>query len=228
MNLRERHRDVAAYALGVLDPSDAFRFEEHLSECVLCAVRLADFTPVSSALAELAGPGRPLQAVSQLPSPSLLDRLLREVAVRRRHSSRRRLRLVAAAAALIVALPVVMVGLMDGNGGGGPDARIVATDAATGVHGAVDLRTADWGTAVALRMAQLRGPRTCELVVVDRDGKEHKVTTWSVPAGGYGIAGSPGNENPLDLEAATALRPGEIDRFEVRTMRGERLVTLDR
>ncbi|MGW2564590.1 anti-sigma factor family protein [Streptomyces sp. NPDC001514] len=246
MNLRERHRDVAAYALGVLDPSDAFRFEEHLSECVLCAVRLADFTPVASALAELAGPGRPdgagapgtgpSQSTSEstsplpLPSPSLLDRLLLEVAELRRRSSRRRLRLVIAAAALIVALPAVTAALMDGDGkvSGGPDARIVATDAATGVYGAVDLRTADWGTAVALRMAQLRGPRTCELVVVGKDGKEHRITTWSVPSGGHGVPGSPGGEDPLDLEAATALRPAEIDRFEVRTVQGERLVTLDR
>ncbi|MGW1884661.1 anti-sigma factor family protein [Streptomyces sp. NPDC001970] len=228
MNLRERHRDVAAYALGVLDPSDAFRFEEHLSECVLCAVRLADFTPAASALAELAGPG-PGRAPTPAPSPKLLDRLLHEVAARRRHSSRRRLRLVVAAAALIVALPAVTPALVDGAGarGGRPDARIAATDAATGVYGAVDLRAKDSGTSVALRVARLRGPRTCELVVVGRDGEEHRVTTWSVPSGGHGVPGSPGDGSPLDLEAATALRPDEIDHFEVRTVRGERLVTLN-
>ncbi|MCX4514121.1 zf-HC2 domain-containing protein [Streptomyces sp. NBC_01619] len=227
MNLREQHRDVAAYALGVLGPADAFRFEEHLSECVLCAVQLSDFTPIASALSDLSGPGRP----EQPPAPRLLERLLHEVALRRRNSSRRRLRLVAAAAALIVALPAVAAGLAGGRtagGKGGPDERIAATDSATGVYGAVDLRSADWGTSVALRMARLPGPRTCVLVAVGKDGKEHTVTTWSVPSRGYGIPGSPEAAEPLDVEVGTALRREEIGRFEVRTVRGEHLVSLAR
>ncbi|MGW7369902.1 anti-sigma factor family protein [Streptomyces sp. NPDC054841] len=223
MNLRERHRDVAAYALGVLDPADAFRFEEHLSECVLCAVRLTDFTPVVSALSDLAGPGRP----ETPPAPRLLDRMLHEVGAFHRRSSRRRLRLVAAAAALIVALPALVVGLSR-DAGAGPVERIAATDSASGVYGAVDLRASDWGTAVALRVARLRGPRTCELVAIGKDGEEHTVTSWSVPSGGYGIPGSPGNEKPLDIEVGTAMQDREIDRFEVRTVNGDRLVSLKR
>ena len=30
MRSLERHRDVGAYALGVLDEADTFRFEDHL------------------------------------------------------------------------------------------------------------------------------------------------------------------------------------------------------
>ena len=37
MRSQETHRDVAAYALGVLDEADAFRFEDHLMECPRCA-----------------------------------------------------------------------------------------------------------------------------------------------------------------------------------------------
>ncbi|UNM12689.1 zf-HC2 domain-containing protein [Streptomyces formicae] len=207
MDLRERHRDVAAYALGVLEPADAFRFEEHLSECVPCALWLTDLAPVASALSGLDPVTRP--------SAGLLDRLLHEVAERRRSGSRSRLRLVAAAAALIVAVPAVAVGLADGGSGG----RISATDAATGVYGAVGLRATEWGTALTLRMARVRGPRICELVAVATDGSERPVITWSVPD-------SPGSEDPLDLEAATALRPDQVDRFEVRTTSGERLVSL--
>ena len=33
MRSLERHRDVGAYALGVLDEAEAFRFEDHLMEC---------------------------------------------------------------------------------------------------------------------------------------------------------------------------------------------------
>ncbi|MEI5009494.1 zf-HC2 domain-containing protein [Streptomyces sp. PmtA] len=204
MNLREQHRDVAAYALGVLDPADAFRFEEHLSECGLCALRLSDFAPVASALGALAGPG----PAGEPPAPRLLERLLGEVAALRRRSSRRRLRLVAAAAALIVALPAVAAGLSRGQDGpvaGGPDERITATDGATGVYGAVDLRSKGWGTAVALRMAKLSGPRTCRLVAVARDGREYDVSHQLVgargrlrhgDAGGGGGAGHGGGDGP--------------------------------
>ncbi|MCZ7456677.1 zf-HC2 domain-containing protein [Streptomyces sp. WMMC940] len=226
MNLREQHRDVAAYALGVLDPVDAFRFEEHLADCGLCALRLSDFAPVASALSDLAGPGR----ADEPPAPRLLERLLHEVAVRRRRGSRRRLRLVAAAAALIVALPAAAVSLSRGPDGpvtDGPDERITATDGATGVYGAVDLRSKGWGTAVALRMAKLPGPRTCRLVAVAKDGKEYAVTSWSVPAVGYGT-GAPGAEEEMDMEVGTALRRDEIGHFEVRTDSGEHLVSLDR
>ncbi|MER6997899.1 zf-HC2 domain-containing protein [Streptomyces sp. NPDC000410] len=195
MDLLERHRDVAAYALGVLTPADAFRFEEHLSECVLCAVRLAEFTPVASALSSFAGPGRP----EARPSPRLLDRLLEGVAVRRRRGARRRLRLVAAAAALIVALPVATV-VLDG-----PERA----------SGAVSLRGTDWGTEVTLRLGGVPGAQTCELVVVGRDGRDYPVATWT----------SAGNEEPLGMEAGTALRPEEIDHLEVRTVGGERLVS---
>ncbi|GFH37963.1 zf-HC2 domain-containing protein [Streptomyces pacificus] len=226
MNLREQHRAVAAYALGVLDPSDAFRFEEHLAECGLCALQLSDMAPLASALGALAGPGR----ADEPPSPRILELLLHEVATLRRRGSRRRLRLVAAAAALVVALPAVAVGLFPGREGavtGGPDERIAATDGATGVYGAVDLRSRGWGTAVALRMAKLPGPKTCRLVAVARDGREYAVTSWSVPVGGYGT-GATGAEDELDMEVGTVLRREEIGRFEVRTESGEHLVSLDR
>ncbi|MGQ4427661.1 zf-HC2 domain-containing protein, partial [Streptomyces violaceoruber] len=36
MRSLERHRDVGAYALGVLDEAEAFRFEDHLMECPRC------------------------------------------------------------------------------------------------------------------------------------------------------------------------------------------------
>ncbi|MFD5427293.1 anti-sigma factor family protein [Streptomyces sp. NPDC127084] len=228
MNLRERHRDVAAYALGVLDPSDAFRFEEHLSECVLCAVRLTDFAPVASALGELGAPGASEAPVTR-PSAALLGRLLGTVAEDRRRGARRRLRLVAAAAALIIALPVGVLGLLkDGAGAEGGVSRLVATDAATGVYGAVELHRKAWGTAVALRLAKVTGPRTCELVVVGKDGAEHPLSTWSVPQDGYGLPGAAGNGKPLDIEVATALTPDEIGHVEIRTETGERLVSLDR
>ncbi|WP_405603971.1 zf-HC2 domain-containing protein [Streptomyces sp. NBC_01410] len=221
MSMQQRHRDVAAYALGVLEPADAFRFEEHLAECMMCTVQLSDFTSVAASLAELGGPER----VEASLSPRLLDRLTGEVAAERRRGRRRRLQLVAAAAALIVTLPVAAVALR-GGGSGPAGQRVEATDAKTGVTASAALQDRQWGTAVSLHLSQLKGPRTCSLVAVGKNGIEHPVLSWAVPEGGYGIPGSPGHEEPLDIEGGTDLPSGEIARWEVRAADGQPLVTL--
>ncbi|TQK50602.1 putative zinc finger protein [Streptomyces sp. SLBN-118] len=221
MSPQQRHRDIAAYALGVLEPADAFRFEEHLAQCVMCTVQLSDFTSTAASLAELAGPAR----VEATVSPGLLDRLTGEVALERHRSRRRRLRLVAAAAALIVALPVAAVALRDG-GSGPARQEVAAKDARTGVSVSAALQDRQWGTAVSLHVWDVKGPRTCTLVAVGKNGTEHPVLSWAVPEGGYGIAGSPGHEEPLDIEGGTDLPSGEIARWEVRAADGQPLVTL--
>ncbi|WP_327327408.1 zf-HC2 domain-containing protein [Streptomyces sp. NBC_01210] len=222
MSMQQRHRDVAAYALGVLEPADAFRFEEHLSECVTCTVQLSDFASLAASLSELGGPGR----VEPLPSGQLLERLTDEVTMVRRRSSGRRLRLVAAAAALIVGAPTAVVALQDQAGGPAVGQRVVAKDARTGVTASAAIENRAWGTAVALRLAGLTGPATCRLVAIGKDGIEHPVLSWSVPAGGYGNPDSPGHEQPLDIEGGTDVPSGEIGRWEVRTLDGQPVVTL--
>lgn len=221
MSRQEPHEDVAAYALGVLEPADAFRFEEHLAECVMCAVRLSDFTAVARAVAELAGPAR----TDARPSPRLLDRLTQRVALEQRRARRRRLRLAVAAAVLIVGLPAAVVAAEDGGGRAEP-VRVVAADPVTGVRASVALEDRTWGTSVAMRLAGLPGPRTCRLVAIGKDGVEHPVLSWWVPAGGYGVADGPGYAGPLDIEGTTGLHTGEIGRWEVRGDRGERLLSI--
>ncbi|MGW5680100.1 zf-HC2 domain-containing protein, partial [Streptomyces sp. NPDC003860] len=49
----QRHEDVAAYALGVLEPADAHRFEDHLARCGRCRVQLSGFAATAGALREL-------------------------------------------------------------------------------------------------------------------------------------------------------------------------------
>ncbi|WP_190140505.1 zf-HC2 domain-containing protein, partial [Streptomyces longispororuber] len=76
MRSLERHHDAGAYALGVLDAADAFRFEDHLMDCPACRARLT----------ELAAPVRLLRAhrgplpEPPAPGPALLGRLLTAVA----------------------------------------------------------------------------------------------------------------------------------------------------
>ncbi|MEU0374805.1 zf-HC2 domain-containing protein [Streptomyces sp. NPDC006283] len=220
MSRQQPHQDVAAYALGILEPADAFRFEEHLAGCVPCAVGLSDFTGLATALSELAGPVR----LDARPGPKLLERLTAAVADQRRRDRRRRLRLVAVAAALIVALPTALVAARGVQEPAPP--RVVASDPVSGVTASVALEDRDWGTAVAMRLTGLAGPRTCRLIAIGKDGVEHPVLSWWVPEGGFGVQKEPGREGPLDLEASTGLHTAEIGRWEVRSDSGERLLSI--
>ncbi|MGW0558242.1 anti-sigma factor family protein [Streptomyces sp. NPDC002926] len=221
MSMQERHRDVAAYALGVLEPADAFRFEEHLSDCVTCTVQLSDFASLAASLSELGGPCR---VEPPVPSGQLLERLAAEVTMVRRRSNGRRLRLVAAAAALIVGAPAAVVALQDAAPPAGR--QVAAKDATTGVTASAAIQDRAWGTSVALRLAGLTGPSKCRLIAVGKDGIEHPVLSWAVPAGGYGNPDTPGHEQPLDIQGGTDVRIGEIGRWEVRTLDGRPVVTL--
>ncbi|MFI1938792.1 zf-HC2 domain-containing protein [Streptomyces purpureus] len=202
MSLRERHRDVAAYALGVLEPGDAFRCEEHLEGCPRCARWLTEFARLERCLAELREPVRPL-------APPPLTR-------RARPRPRSRARLVAVAAALILAMPAAGLALREGDA---PPAasRASVTDPVTGVAVAASWSERPWGTDVAMRVSGVDGPRVCDLVVVGRDGREHPVMSWWVPARGQ--------DSPV-VEGATALPAGEIDRLVVRERGGGALVSL--
>ncbi|MEV5976518.1 zf-HC2 domain-containing protein [Streptomyces sp. NPDC052114] len=207
MRPQERHRDAGAYALGVLDPADAFRFEDHLSGCPACLLALDELTPTARQLTCL---GRGTQVVA--PSPGLLDRLLGETGRLRAARRRRSLCAVAAAVLLAVGAPAVSVVTADGNG---PSARVSAGEG--GVRATLTAYDRAWGTEIGLTV---RDPGAsgwvCELVAVATDGSEQTVTTWRAPAGTvrtWGVA---------------ALRPARTDRYEVRTADGKRLLTLPR
>ncbi|WP_240135696.1 hypothetical protein [Streptomyces sp. MUM 178J] len=225
MSAQQRHRDAAAYALGVLEPADAFRFEEHLARCVMCAVWLSDFAPTTAALAELSGP---CPVWGCRPGGRMLDRLTREVAGRARRARRRRLALVAAAAALVVALPAGVVAYRGGAAGEADAAgrTTVVRDAASGVTAEATTRDQEWGTAVALRLSGLAGladRKAFRLVAVGKDGADHPVLGWSQPSGSGPRGGA---EEPVTLEGGTDLPSGEIARWEVWDEGGERVLSL--
>ncbi|GAA3308936.1 zf-HC2 domain-containing protein [Streptomyces cinereospinus] len=214
MRSLERHRDVGAYALGVLDEAEAFRFEDHLMECPRCAVQVTAFGPTARqlmlyrratprAVQPLAGPG-----------PRLLDRLLGEVAARRR--SGRRLRLAAVAAAVVCALAGAAIAAVAERGDRA--VMVSATDERSGVWARVTTEDVPWGGKVVLEVKDAAGPRACRLVVIGGDGSEETAANWTVPRH---------DARSHTLRGATALHPDQIDRYEVRTTAGQRLVTLD-
>ncbi|MFH9861416.1 zf-HC2 domain-containing protein [Streptomyces sp. NPDC017202] len=215
MRSLERHRDVGAYALGVLDEAEAFRFEDHLMECPRCAAEVTEFgaTTRQLMLYRRATP----RAVHPFagPGPQLLDRLLHEVAARRRAVGRRLLYAVAAAVVAAVAGPVLA---MTAAAGGEEPARVVAaTDQRSGVWAQVTSEDELWGSQVELEVKDAAGPRACHLIVIGHDGSEETVTSWTVPDH---------DARPNTIKGGATMRTDEIARYEVRTMTGETLVVL--
>ncbi|MGV9291122.1 zf-HC2 domain-containing protein [Streptomyces sp. NPDC003719] len=213
MRSLERHRDVGAYALGVLDEADAFRFEDHLMECPRCTAQVTEFGPTARQLMLYRGATPRLVHPLTRPGPTLLDRLLSQVAAHHRTGRRRLLYAVAAAVVCAVAGPALALQAQQDA----PGVRVTATDERTGVWAQVTAEDEAWGSDVELEVKDGAGPRSCRLVAVGRDGAEETVTTWSVPDH---------DARPSTLRGGAALRPGQTARYEVRTMDGERLVTL--
>ncbi len=241
----DRHTDVGAYALGVLDAADADRFEAHLAGCDRCAAELEELMGLPPLLAEFKESAPTPQTVTATPGPGVLDGLLDEVAAARGTRRRRRLYLVAAAAVLIIGGPLAAVSMTSAESGTGTEAvpplanavraqyaegeRVTSVDPDTKVAAGVSMAPRPWGTQIVLELANVKGPLTCDLVAVGKDGRRQTVTTWAVPPGGYGIKDSAAkwNRQPLYAAGGAALGRGDIDRFEIRTLAGERLATVD-
>jgi hypothetical protein len=212
MRSLERHRDVGAYALGVLEPADAFRFEDHLMECPQCAMQIRELAPTTRSLRAYAqATPRAVHPMTR-PGPALLDRLLENVVSVRRRGRRRWLSAVAAAVVFAVAGPAVA---MIAGGSGGEQERIAATDPTTGVWAEVTTRDRAWGSDVDLMVKNVSGSHPCELVVIGRDGSEETVLSWQAGGG-----------KPAPMQGSAAMHPSEITQYEVRRSDGQRLVML--
>lgn len=225
MRIPEPHRNVGAYALGVLGAADAFRFEEHLAQCPLCTVRAAEFGAVTAVLAEHARRTPPGVDPVVRAGPELMRRAMGAVADARRRSRRRRLALVAAAVVVVVLAvggPLVVVGESAGSGGPPGQAQVqrwAAADRSTGVAAVVTTGAKEWGTDIGLEVSRVPVAGVCALVAVGRDGSEETVTTWSVTGP---------DEKPVSVQGGAASDPAAIDRFEIRAADGRRLLQLTR
>lgn len=222
------HVDVGAYLLGALDEPEMTRFEEHLAECEQCGRELDELSGLLPVLAEMREDG---VAFAELPGgDAMLQRLLAEVSGERRARKRRRLVAVAAAAVLVIGGPAIAVLATDDGGSGTPVAsqsfapdRRSASDPATGVQATVGIADKGWGSVVDLRLSGVRGPLTCSLVVIARNGSGQTVATWSVPEAGYGVDTQP---RPLTVHGAAGLHKADISRFDVRAENGKLLVSV--
>ncbi|MEV5953225.1 zf-HC2 domain-containing protein [Streptomyces sp. NPDC051987] len=216
MRSLERHRDVGAYALGVLDEAEAFRFEDHLMECPSCTAHVTEFGPAARQLMlyRRATP-RFVHPMAQ-PGPRLLDRLLAEVATR--HRAKRRRLLYGLAASVVLA--VAGSGIVAYVGHDAPPAVQVtaATDARSGIWAQVTSQATDSGSTIELQVKDSDGARSCRLVAVGDDGSEQIVTTWAERSHDARVS---------TMTGGSSMHPDEIDRYEVRNSDGQLLVTLD-
>ncbi|MFF7228744.1 Putative zinc-finger [Streptomyces sp. 2323.1] len=240
----DRHTDVGAYALGVLDAADADRFEAHLVGCDRCAAELEQLMRLTPVMAEFKQSAPTPQTITAVPGPAMLDGLLDVVTTTRRGRARRRLFLVAAAVVLIVGGPVATFALKGTEAPESPPSpplanavraqyaageKVSSVDPDTKVSAGVSMAARPWGTQVVLELANVKGPLACDLVAVGKDGKRQTVTTWAVPKGGYGIPGSTAkwNREPLYAAGGAALNRGDIDHFEINTLDGKRLAKVN-
>jgi anti-sigma-K factor RskA len=182
----EHVHDVAAYALGTLDPEDRARLEAHLPGCAECREVLASVEGLPRLLAmvppDVVTSGEPAQprALSEAkPSEAMYQRLLAAALTRRR--SRRRLALTAAAAVLIVGGTAGTVAVLQARSG--PAVQVVAGRAGQ-VKATVWLRPTDTGTNLRLQLTGVPSEEHCSLVVVDRDGHREVVSTWEATYSG--------------------------------------------
>ncbi|MGW4382943.1 anti-sigma factor family protein [Kitasatospora sp. NPDC004531] len=202
------HGDLAAHLLGALEPEREARFAAHLAHCPRCTAEAAELAPVTALLAELA-PAAGRDAAPPEPPPELLDRLAGQVAAERRRAKVRRLVLAAVAAILALGGPAVTWALTEGPQVAAVAQQFSATDAATGVSATVGVDPAAWGSRITLDLGHLSGPQSCTLVAVGTDGSRQTVTSWTVPATGYGAT------TGLRTGGGTGLAPSAIARFEV-------------
>ncbi|MEE1782479.1 zf-HC2 domain-containing protein [Streptomyces sp. SP17BM10] len=215
------HVDAGAYVLGLLEPAERAAFEEHLTGCPRCAEQVAELGPVEPVLAGYAASAAAfgLDPAGPPPGPdsALLERLVTEVSAGRRRGRVRRLVLALAATAMVAAGPVVTAAVVGGSAAPAVVAvaqQFSATDPNTGARAVVGVDGTTWGSRVTLELSEVRGPLTCTLVAVSHAGERQTVTTWNVPADGYGA--QPDSRDALHTGGGTALQPGQIDRFEVR------------
>ncbi|GGM71848.1 hypothetical protein GCM10012275_47950 [Longimycelium tulufanense] len=234
------HIDVAAYALGVLDPDDAETFEEHLVDCPRCRSELVELAVLPDLLEQARRRDLLIPAPSETAEDgagALQGALDRVVTLRRRR--RRTLVFAAAAAAtLVVAAPVINETLRSSppthdrastTTSIPPDPpqpleaaqTLVGFNPANRTNARLTIRTGAWGTGIDMELKGVRGPLRCELVAVSRGGETHSAGGWRVPDKGYGVPGSP---DPLQWQGGVALSAKDIERFEVRTDRGDTLV----
>lgn len=245
------HVDVAAYVLGILDEPDDATFTQHFAHCPRCRAEFRELSDLPRLLDQVT-PNRVERKRSRpptAPSKQVLARALDEIGVARR-SRRTSARWLAAAAAVItLAVGSVVVWQLGGKDPApqnqaaptsapsasstsipetGSDVvagarRVSANNPATGVAATIGIEPQSWGTRINLELRGVLGPMQCSIVAVSRSGASQPVTSWSVPASGFGVPNSP---EPLRITGNVGFDQEDIERFDIRRDGGPDLLVV--
>lgn len=216
---------MAAYSLGLLEPSDREDFEAHLAQCPSCPAELADFASMADLFAGIG----PVSVDGEVPDEAAVtDLVSRRAAVIRRQTRQRGLIALAASVVLLaggvaagqaVASPKAMQTPLTRIAG----SRHSATNPSTGITGLVGLVSKPWGTAITLDLSKVKGPLDCELIAVSRSGERRVMVGWMIPSAGYGVAGHPGH---LLIQGGTSIDLLNLSKIEVEVVHGKTLLTI--
>ncbi|TQN45773.1 putative zinc finger protein [Humibacillus xanthopallidus] len=217
------HVLLGGYLLGGLSDADHSAFTEHLRTCAACQAELGQVSGLPRLLA-LAGPAggphlSPDAEGDAAAAPSVSDdeelpRLLSAVA-RRRQTRRRWFTAVAAAAAAVLFGAGLWLGPRLTAPPELPTTHVVAAPApGSSVRVDVALVTRGWGTQLDLDCEDMPTSGQLTLYVIDRKGGSTAAASWRGTPTGYS-----------QLTGATALRPNEIQRLEIRDGKGQVLAS---
>jgi hypothetical protein len=233
------HDLLGAYALGVLDPTEAYAVDAHVASCPVCREDLAQLGALKDSLGLV-----PPEAFLDGPPEGgdlLLQRTLRALRADRARASRQRFALVAAA---LVALLVVAAGagVLAGRGqsppqvlppprattapgatGPGatapaPGSRTVsATDPTTGAKiTAVVTPAAGW-VRVHADVGGIKAGKRCQLVILPRNGGAVIAGSWLVSA--------KGEKDGTSLDGSALVAIDDVAAVQVLTFDNENLVS---
>jgi hypothetical protein len=215
------HVLLGAYLLGGLSDADHRAFTEHLRTCSDCQAELGQVSGLPRLL-DLAGPaGGAHLSPDAIAAPEPpgggdehLARLLERVSQRRR-TQRRWFAAVAAAAAVVLFGAGMWLGPQLTAPPALPTTHVVAAPApGSTVRVDVALVTRGWGTQLDLSCEDMPTRGELLLYVIDAKGAAIAAASWRATPSGYST-----------LTGATALRPSEIHRLEIRDGDGQVLAS---
>ncbi|MER5872996.1 zf-HC2 domain-containing protein [Streptomyces sp. NPDC002044] len=238
---RQRHEEelLGPYVLGVLDPEENRRVEEHISGCVHCREEVTALREMEAALGEV-----PEEAFLDGPPHGgdlMLQRTLRQMRGEQAADRRRRVGLAGLAAAASLAA-VFWAGAQLGSAGdSGPVAlppqpsptvstapstpvagtRLgSATDPATGVRMTVQMTPAVKWVRVRAAVTGVPPGERCRLIVVSKDGKRTTAGSWVV--GGQ----EKGEGKGAALDGSAAVDPADVKSVQVENESGRTFVSV--
>ena len=206
----EHEISVGAYVLDALEPDEQLRMQQHVQECPVCSLTVRELEGLPRLLAGVPAPGE--TPVAPVPSELAFERFRRSAAAAPPARKRHRRRWVVAAAAAAVVGGTVVTGAVVSSGAPAPE---VAEAARGGVHVTATYVPAEQGTDVTVALDGVPMGERCELVAVDRSGREETAGDWQVSYGGT-----------YHWSGWVATEPEDVARWVIRTTDGRPLVSV--